>query len=94
MSDIIKNLNVTIATANIYKELKSLNDDLANNSRFTIINKITAEHRVTHFVDISRKCYSLTSFIIANTVKKTDEKAFNKLSSSLIIAKSLTSIWE
>ena len=40
MSDIIKNLNVTIATANIYKELKSLNDDLANNSRFTIINNI------------------------------------------------------
>ena len=43
MSDIIKNLNVTIATANIYKELKSLNDDLANNSRFTIINNITAD---------------------------------------------------
>ena len=43
MSDIIKNLNVTIATANIYKELKSLNDDLANNSRFTKIDrKITA----------------------------------------------------
>ncbi len=43
MSDIIKNLNVTIATANIYKELKSLNDDLANKSRFTIINNITAD---------------------------------------------------
>ena len=45
-------------------------------SHLESINKITAEHRVTHFVDISRKCYSLTSFIIANTVKKTDEKAF------------------
>lgn len=48
-------------------------------SHLESINKITAEHRVTHFVDISRKCYSLTSFIIANTVKKTDEKAFNKI---------------